>query len=257
MAAGNGIHLFSSRGFTVAGNRVRGHRDGIYLEFSGHATIEGNDSRGNLRYGLHFMYSDSCEYRRNVFAGNGAGVAVMYSRGVAMIGNRFEDNWGPAAYGLLLKEIKDSRIDGNVMLRNTVGLFAEGVDRTEIEGNQFLRNGWAVRLMADATDNAFRRNRFEGNTFDVATNSRASSPSTFSENYWDGYAGYDLNHDGYRGRSLPSGAALLGAGGSERAAAHPAAQHAARPARCRRAGRSGAHARDAGGSPAPDAWRPS
>ena len=68
-AAGNAIHLFSSEGFTVAGNRIRGHRDGIYLEFSRRATILGNDSRGNLRYGLHFMYSDSCEYRRNVFAG--------------------------------------------------------------------------------------------------------------------------------------------------------------------------------------------
>jgi nitrous oxidase accessory protein len=196
-AAGNGIHLFSSRRFTVSGNRVRGHRDGIYLEFSAHATIAGNDSRENQRYGLHFMYSDSCEYRTNVFAGNGAGVAVMYSRRVAMIGNRFENNWGPAAYGLLLKEIKDSRIDGNVMERNTVGLFAEGVDRSEIAGNQFLRNGWAVRLMADATGNTIRRNRFEGNTFDVATNSRASSPSTFSGNFWDQYAGYDLDHDGF------------------------------------------------------------
>jgi nitrous oxidase accessory protein len=196
-AAGNGIHLFSSRGFTVSGNRIRGHRDGIYLEFSGHATIVGNESRQSLRYGLHFMYSDSCEYRRNVFAGNAAGVAVMYSRRVVMTGNRFEDNWGPAAYGLLLKEIKDSRIEGNVLVRNTVGLFAEGVDRSEIAGNEFLRNGWAIRLMADATDNTIRRNRFEGNTFDVATNSRASSPSTFSENYWDDYAGYDLDHDGY------------------------------------------------------------
>jgi nitrous oxidase accessory protein len=196
-AAGNGIHLFSSRGFTVSGNRIRGHRDGIYLEFSGHAAILGNDSRDNFRYGLHFMYSDSCEYRHNAFTRNGAGVAVMYSRRVTMTGNRFEDNQGAAAYGLLLKEIKDSRIDGNVMARNTVGLFAEGVDRSEIAGNQFLGNGWAVRLMADATDNGFRRNRFEGNTFDVATNSSTSSPSTFSENYWDGYTGYDLNHDGF------------------------------------------------------------
>jgi nitrous oxidase accessory protein len=196
-AAGNGIHLFSSRGFTVSGNRILGHRDGIYLEFSGRATILGNDSRANLRYGLHFMYSDSCEYRRNVFAHNGAGVAVMYSRGVTMTENRFENNWGPAAYGLLLKEIKDSRIDRNVMASNTVGLFAEGVDRAEITGNEFLRNGWAIRLMADATDNNFRRNRFEGNTFDVATNSHASSPSTFAENFWDGYSGYDLNHDGF------------------------------------------------------------
>ena len=196
-AAGNGIHLFSSVGFTVAGNRIRGHRDGIYLEFSSRATILDNESRGNLRYGLHFMYSDSCEYRRNVFAANGAGVAVMYSRRVMMADNRFEDNWGPAAYGLLLKEIKDSRIERNVLLRNTVGMSVEGVDRAMIEGNQFLRNGWAVRLMADATDNSFRHNRFEGNTFDVATNSQASSPSTFTENYWDAYAGYDLDHDGF------------------------------------------------------------
>jgi nitrous oxidase accessory protein len=197
MAAGNGIHLFYSNGFTITGNRIFGHRDGIYLEFSRRATLRDNESRGNLRYGLHFMYSDSCEYRRNAFMANGAGVAVMYSRQVTMVDNRFEDNWGSAAYGLLLKEIKDSRIENNVMARNTVGIFAEGVDRAEIRGNQFLRNGWAIRLMADATDNSFRHNRFEGNTFDVATNSQASSPSAFAENYWDGYAGYDLDHDGF------------------------------------------------------------
>ena len=114
-----------------------------------------------------------------------------------MTGNRFEHNWGPAAYGLLLKEIKDSRIEDNVLAHNTVGLFAEGVDRTQIEGNQFVGNGWAIRLMADATDNDFRHNRFVENTFDVATNSRTSSPSTFAENYWDAYVGYDLDRDGF------------------------------------------------------------
>jgi nitrous oxidase accessory protein len=195
-AAGNAIHLFSSSGFTVSGNHISGHRDGIYLEFSRRATIEDNESRGNLRYGLHFMFSDSCAYRRNLFTSNGAGVAVMYSRSVTMVGNRFMDNRGTAAYGLLLKEIKDSRIEDNVLQRNTVGLFAESVDRTSVERNQFLGNGWAVRLMADATDNAFLHNRFEGNTFDVSTNSQASSPSTFAENYWDAYDGYDLDRDG-------------------------------------------------------------
>ena len=34
-----------------------------------------------------------------------------------MIGNRFEDNWGPASYGLLLKEIKDSRVERNILSR--------------------------------------------------------------------------------------------------------------------------------------------
>ena len=31
----------------------------------------------------------------------------------------------------------------------------------------------------------------------MATNSRASSPSTFAENYWDAYVGYDLDRDGF------------------------------------------------------------
>lgn len=195
--AGNAVHLFYSTGFTVSRNRIRGHRDGIYLEFSSGATITGNDSRHNVRYGLHFMYSDSCDYRRNVFSRNEAGVAVMYSRGVVMVGNRFEDNWGPAAYGLLLKDIRESRIEDNLIARNTAGLFAESVDRTTVERNQFLSNGWAVRLMANAADNHFRRNRFEGNSFDVATNSQAGGASRFEENYWDAYAGYDLDRDGF------------------------------------------------------------
>jgi len=195
--AGNAVHLFYSTGFTVARNRVRGHRDGIYLEFSPRARILENESAANLRYGLHFMYSDSCEYRGNRFLRNGAGVAVMYSRAITMIGNRFEDNWGPAAYGLLLKDIKDSRVAQNVLARNSTGLYAEGSDRIQVVGNQFLANGWAVRLMADAIDNTFRRNRFEGNSFDVATNSSGGSASSFTENFWDQYAGYDLDRDGY------------------------------------------------------------
>jgi nitrous oxidase accessory protein len=194
--AGNAIHLFSSTGFTVTGNLVRGHRDGIYLEFSPHTTIAGNESRENLRYGLHFMFSDSCDYRRNVFRRNASGVAVMYSHRVVMTGNRFEDSWGAASYGLLLKEIKDARIEGNWIAGNTVGIFAESADRMVVTGNQFVRNGWALRLMADATDGEFRHNRFVGNTFDVATNSQSSSPNTFAGNYWDGYQGYDLDRDG-------------------------------------------------------------
>jgi nitrous oxidase accessory protein len=196
-AAGNAVHLFYSDDFIVARNSIRGHRDGIYLEFSRRARIIDNESRANVRYGLHFMFSDSCEYRRNTFAGNNSGVAVMYSHWVTVADNRFENNWGTAAYGLLLKEIKDSRVTDNLFAGNTVGLYAEGSDRILVERNQFMRNGWAVRLLADATDNTFHRNRFEGNTFDVATNSQASSPSTFSENYWDAYRGYDLDHDGY------------------------------------------------------------
>ena len=80
---------------------------------------------------------------RNVLRRNGAGVAVMYTKRVEMTDNRFEDNWGSAAYGLLLKDITDSEIRGNTFVRNTVALYAEGVNRTTVEGNTFEANGWA------------------------------------------------------------------------------------------------------------------
>ncbi|HEY9515700.1 MAG TPA: NosD domain-containing protein, partial [Gemmatimonadaceae bacterium] len=144
-SSGNGIHLWSSRGITIADNRVTGHRDGIYLEFVHDSEVRGNISEGNLRYGLHFMYSDDCQYRDNVFRHNGSGVAVMYTRRVEMTGNRFEQNWGGAAYGLLLKEITDSRLEHNVFERNTTALLADGANRLVVDRNDFNGNGWAVR----------------------------------------------------------------------------------------------------------------
>jgi len=193
--SGNGIHLWTSRRITITDNRVSGHRDGIYFEFVHDSDIRDNISHDNLRYGLHFMYSDDCRYVHNVFRRNGSGVAVMFTKRVQMIGNRFEDNWGSAAYGLLLKEIADSRLDANVFSRNTTGLLADGANRLVAVNNDFVGNGWAVKLEASTIDGRFERNNFSENSFDIATNSRSPS-TTFAGNYWDGYRGYDLNRDG-------------------------------------------------------------
>ena len=193
--SGNGIHLWTAAGATVSDNRIVGHRDGIYLEFARESVLERNTSEGNLRYGLHFMFSDGNRYARNVFRRNGSGVAVMFTNRVEMIENRFEDNWGAAAYGLLLKDIVDSRLEGNTFARNTTALLADGANRLEVQGNTFTDNGWAVRLEASTQDARFTRNEFSGNTFDVASNSRMQS-STFANNWWDAYRGYDLDHDG-------------------------------------------------------------
>ena len=192
---GNGIHLWQSSEMTVRDNTVAGHRDGIYLEFTRAARVSDNVVQSNSRYGLHFMRSDSCSYDENRFEKNGAGVAVMYSRGVRMTGNRFEQNRGSAAYGLLLKEISDGVVRDNHFIDNTVGLYLEDSNRNLVEGNLFRRNGWAVKVLANAGGNRFTGNRFEGNSFDAATNSRSSS-SSFDRNWWDRYRGYDLDRDG-------------------------------------------------------------
>jgi nitrous oxidase accessory protein len=193
--SGNGIHLWTVRDVDVFDNRVTGHRDGVYLEFTHDARVTRNISERNVRYGLHFMYSDDCTYASNEFRGNQAGVAVMYTKRVTMTDNLFADNWGPAAYGLLLKEISDSRLERNRFTRNTTGLLADGAMRMTARDNVFANNGWAVKLMASTQDGSLTGNTFVGNTFDIATNSRTSG-ATLSGNYWDQYEGYDLDRDG-------------------------------------------------------------
>lgn len=195
-ASGNGIHLWSSRDVVVTRNRITGHRDGIYLEFGRADIVRDNVSEDNLRYGMHFMYSDSCHYLRNIFRHNQAGVAVMYSKVVEMTDNRFEGNWGSASYGLLLKEIADAKVVGNHFTRNTIGLFADGASRIEARDNDFSGNGWAVKLLSSTYDGTFAANDFVGNTFDVATNGRESE-NVFAGNYYDTYDGYDMDRDGF------------------------------------------------------------
>jgi nitrous oxidase accessory protein len=141
------------------------------------------------------MFSNNDEYRHNIFINNGAGVAVMYSHHVIMHNNTFEHNWGASAYGLLLKDIRDSEVKNNQYVKNTVGIHLEGVSRTVFERNTFSENGYAIRLQASSDDNTFVKNNFDGNTFDMATNGTMVL-NTINGNYWDKYEGYDLNRDG-------------------------------------------------------------
>ena len=192
--SGNGIHCWKSDSLSITGNTVDGHRDGIYFEFVTNSFIKSNTTSNNIRYGLHFMFSNNDTYQFNSFIGNGAGVAVMYSNKVSMLNNQFKENWGDAAYGLLLKEISDSYITGNTFEKNTTGIYLEGASRINMSHNIFKNNGWAMKIQASCMDITVSTNNFVGNTFDIGTNGSLVL-NTFNKNYWDKYEGYDLNHD--------------------------------------------------------------
>lgn len=192
---GNGIHLWKSEKANITGNKIEGHRDGIYFEFVKNSFITKNISEHNIRYGLHFMFSNNDVYRNNYFSDNGAGVAVMFSHNITMTHNNFVKNIGASSYGLLLKEISDGEIYKNNFLGNTIGMFIEGSNRLMIKENKFTSNGYAMRMQASCNDNVVERNNFIANTFDVATNGSLML-NTLSHNYWDKYEGYDLNKDG-------------------------------------------------------------
>jgi len=193
--SGNGIHLWKCADMQVENNSIQGHRDGIYFEFVTQSTIQNNLSEKNIRYGLHFMFSSNDNYFNNTFRNNGAGVAVMYSHKVKMEGNKFEMNWGPSSYGILLKDITDSYIQHNTFFKNSVGIHMEGSSRIDVSKNIFKENGWALKVQASCDDNNFFQNNFFGNSFDVGTNGSLAL-NKFYNNYWDKYEGYDLNKNG-------------------------------------------------------------
>ena len=192
---GNGIHAWSCERLKFTGNRVRRHRDGIYLEFVTDSRISRNRVSECLRYGLHFMSAHRNVYRENTFLQNGAGVAVMYSREVQMVANRFSRSWGSAAYGLLLKEISDSRITDNIFEFNSIAVTIQSSNRMVFERNQFRENGWALQVESSSTENTYQGNNFLGNSFDVTTNGDLEQ-NRFDGNYWDKAEIYDLNRDG-------------------------------------------------------------
>ena len=195
MSSGNAIHLWYCKNIEVKNNTVKKHRDGIYLEFVDDSRIENNVSEGNIRYGLHFMFSNHDDYIGNTFRDNGAGVAVMFSRFITMDNNLFDHNWGTTAYGLLLKEIYDGEISNNRFIKNTTGIYGESATRMKIHNNTFKQNGWAMRLLGSCMDNTITANNFLNNTFDVTTNS-IRNYNEYTGNYWNEYTGYDLDKDG-------------------------------------------------------------
>ena len=195
ISSGNGIHCWKSDSMLIIGNSITGHRDGIYFEFVTNSQIKQNLSSQNVRYGLHFMFSNTNAYISNTFKNNGAGVAVMYSKGISMYNNIFSDNWGTAAYGILMKDITDSHVQGNQFLRNTVAVMMEGSNRINLIKNTFEQNGWALKIQASCMENKIAQNNFKANSFDVATNGELML-NKFQRNYWDKYEGYDLNRNG-------------------------------------------------------------
>lgn len=195
ITSGNGIHLWHCNNVVVEGNHCHKLRDGIYFEFVTESKVVNNLSEHNLRYGLHFMFSNNDVYNDNTFQENGAGVAVMFSKFIHMERNVFQKNWGTASYGLLLKEIYDAEIIDNRFEGNTIAINIEGSTRVNYFHNILKGNGWGVKVAGACYKNVFEHNNFSSNAFDVSYNSKMNDNS-FNENYWGDYTGYDLNKDG-------------------------------------------------------------
>ncbi|MCP5050817.1 MAG: nitrous oxide reductase family maturation protein NosD [bacterium] len=199
--AGDGIHLFASKNLLIKGNRMFEHRDGTYMEYSDKVDVIGNRYGRHLRYGLHYMYSVDNRFEDNIFEECGTGAAIMYTERVVLKRNIFRNIRGSRAYGILFKDARGLLLEENVFLENTIGLYLDNSHKNIIHNNLFVANGWAIDIFSSCHSNIIYGNAFIASTYEVSSDIRRTKnhfyhPEKKIGNYWDTYAGYDLDSDG-------------------------------------------------------------
>jgi nitrous oxidase accessory protein len=191
---GSGIHVWNTSHFTLLENDIADVRDGVYIQSSPFGTIRGNVAK-DLRYGLHYMYSDDNVFEDNLFENGAAGTAVMYSRRLTFRRNRFLRNRGFASVGLLLKTCDDVLAEYNLIADNARGIFLEGSARTVIRENVIAGSDVALVIYDSATETRVSGNSFVGNLTPLELSGRRTD-TLFDGNYWSDNEALDLDGDG-------------------------------------------------------------
>ncbi len=191
---GSGIHVFNTVGFRFTGNEVVDVRDGFYLQNASQGFVRDNVAR-DLRYGLHYMFSDDNVFEGNTFENGAAGTAIMYSQRIVFRRNRFLRNRGFASVGLLFQGCVDVLAEENLIADNARGVFIEGSYRITLRRNVIAGSDVAVVLYDPTGGHRFSGNSFVGNLTPLDLVARRTD-TTFVGNYWSGNDEPDLDGDG-------------------------------------------------------------
>jgi nitrous oxidase accessory protein len=191
---GSGIHVWNTDGFRLIDNEIADVRDGFYIQSSPRGFVARNRAR-DLRYGLHYMFSDDNVFEDNVFENGAAGTALMYSRRLAFRRNRFARNRGFASVGLLLKTCDDVVAEDNFIGDNARGIFLEDSQRNTFRRNIVAASDIAIVLYDSARENRFADNAFVANLTPLWLVGKRTD-TRFDGNYWSDNDEPDLDGDG-------------------------------------------------------------
>jgi nitrous oxidase accessory protein len=191
---GSGIHAYDMEGFRFDDNEVVDVRDGLYLQNASKGTLRRNVAR-DVRYGLHYMFSDDNVFEGNTFENGAAGTAIMYSRRIVFRRNRFLRNRGFASVGLLFQGCDDVLAEENLVADNARGVFIEGSHRITLLRNVIAGSDVAVVLYDPDGGHRFEGNSFVGNMTPLDLVARHTD-TVFVGNYWSGNDEPDLDGDG-------------------------------------------------------------
>ena len=149
---GNGVHLWNTPGSIVENNRFRHGRDGIFVNTSKRNAFRDNHFE-ELRFAVHYMYTNRSEVSGNVSIGNHIGFALMYSDRLTARDNVSIDD---RDHGIMLNYANYSEISGNVVERGGEKcVFIYNSNRNRFENNRFEGCPIGVHFTGGSADNQF------------------------------------------------------------------------------------------------------
>jgi nitrous oxidase accessory protein len=138
---GSGISVWNAPGAKVIDNDISFGRDGVFTTASKKNVFSGNHFR-DLRFAIHYMYTNDSVISGNISTGNSVGYAIMFSNRLKILDNISD---GDRDHGLLLNSANSSTISGNIVRGRL-----QPVDRWTMAGIQ--DSGHGVKDDAETTE---------------------------------------------------------------------------------------------------------
>ena len=191
---GNGIYVWNSPGAVVANNSVRWGRDGIFANASRENVFRDNLFR-DLRFAVHYMYTNDSEVTGNISIGNHLGFAIMFSNKIVVKDNL---SLGDRSNGVMLNYANNADISGNLVRGGALKcLFIYNAHKNLIYRNRFEGCGIGIHFTAGSERNVLTENSFIGNREQVKYVGTRHVEWSFEGrgNYWSDHPAFDLNGD--------------------------------------------------------------
>ncbi len=192
---GNGIYIWNSPGTLVEGNSVRWGRDGIFSNTSRTGIYRNNLFR-DLRFAVHYMYTNNSEVSGNVSIGNHLGYAIMFSNKVIVKDNL---SLSDISHGVMLNYANNADVSGNLVRGGADRCtFIYNAHKNLIYDNRFEGCNIGIHFTAGSERNVLTGNAFIGNRTQVKYVGTHDIEWSFEGrgNYWSDHPGFDLGGDG-------------------------------------------------------------
>lgn len=192
---GNGVYLWNTPGSIVRNNDIRYGRDGIFVNVSHHNVFEGN-RLSDLRFAIHYMYTNNSEISNNISINNNVGYALMFSHHIVAKNNQ---SIGDNERGLFFNFTNYSVIEGNRVSGGTEKcVFIYNANYNVINKNSFEDCNVGIHFTAGSESNKIYSNAFINNRTQVKyVGSRYIEWSHEGKgNFWSDNIAFDIDNNG-------------------------------------------------------------